>query len=134
MSINLQPSCLFITARKRSLGQANLFTPICQSFCSGGGGLCMMSLPVWLPGPMVPSRGISVPGPMFLSGVSVNSLSRGVSVGRHPPPNQKSGRYASYWNAFLFMQFFGGKLRPVSVSRSTLVEAYVTMRPVSIYL
>ena len=24
---------VFITARKRSLGQGNVFTPICQSFC-----------------------------------------------------------------------------------------------------
>ena len=27
-----------ITARKRSLGQGNVFTPVCQSFCSQGGG------------------------------------------------------------------------------------------------
>ena len=33
------------------------------------------------------------------------SLSRGVSV-RKPPHTAKSGRYASYWNAFLFFFFF----------------------------
>ena len=38
------------------------------------GGLCMMSLPVWLPGP---SGGVPVPGSMFLLEVSVQ---RGVSV------------------------------------------------------
>ena len=27
-----------ITARKRSLGQYNVFTPVCRSFCSEGGG------------------------------------------------------------------------------------------------
>ena len=26
------------TARKRNLGQCNVFTPVCQSFCSQGGG------------------------------------------------------------------------------------------------
>ena len=45
---------VFITARKQSLGQGNIFTGMCKSFCSqGGGGLCMMSLPIWLPGPML---------------------------------------------------------------------------------
>ena len=28
-------------------------------------GLCMMSFPVWLPGPMFVLEGVSVPGPMF---------------------------------------------------------------------
>ena len=40
------------TLRKRSLGQGNIFTGVCQSFCPRGGGRLMMSLPVWLPGPM----------------------------------------------------------------------------------
>ena len=29
--------CHLFTARKRSLGQGNVFTPVCQSFCSQGG-------------------------------------------------------------------------------------------------
>ena len=29
-----QVRLLFITARKRSLGQDNVFTPVCDSFCS----------------------------------------------------------------------------------------------------
>ena len=59
----------------------------------GGGGLCMMS--------HIPSRGVSVQG-VSVQGVSVQEISvQGVSVRRHPP-NQKSGRYASYWNAFLY--------------------------------
>ena len=43
-----------------------------------GGGLCMVSLPVWPPGLMfIP--GVSVSGPMFLWGVCVQgSLSRGL--------------------------------------------------------
>ena len=31
-----------------------------------------------------------------------NLCPRGQSLQRNPPWNQKSGRYASYWNAFLF--------------------------------
>ena len=30
---------LFINARKRSSGQGNIFTPVCQSFCSHGEGV-----------------------------------------------------------------------------------------------
>ena len=55
-----------ITARKRSLGQGNVFTPVCQSFCSRG-DLYMLPLPVFLPGPMflpggVPVQGASIQG------------------------------------------------------------------------
>ena len=38
---------LLVTVRKRSLGQGNVFTPVCQSFCSregawmAGEGSCM---------------------------------------------------------------------------------------------
>ena len=35
-----------ITARKRSLGQSNIFTSVCDSFCSQGEGGVMMSIPV----------------------------------------------------------------------------------------
>ena len=75
----------------------------------------MMSLPVWLPGP------IFLPGgPMSLVPCSVGglclwshvpsrvSLSGGVSLTQTPWTETplirtvKSGQYASYWNAFLF--------------------------------
>ena len=78
----------------------------------------MMSLPVWLPNPMfllgaslclVPC---SLLGGLCPGGVSVQegSLSRGRSLSggslsrslcRETPQNQKSGWYASYWNALL---------------------------------
>ena len=81
------------------------------------GGLCMMSLPVWLPCPMfLLGEGL---WSMFLQGVSVQ---RGLPdrdpwtetpldrdpLARDPIPVEKSpcalksGRCASYWNAFLF--------------------------------
>ena len=52
-----------VNARKQNLGQGNGFT---MFFCpqGGGGGLCMMSLPVRLSGPMfLPAgSGVSVKG------------------------------------------------------------------------
>ena len=68
------------TARKRSLGQCNIFTSICHSV-HGGGGL--------------PHR---------------DPLNRD-APGQRPPQTEtiprtvKSGRYASYWNAFLLSLF-----------------------------
>ena len=37
---------LLVTARKRSLGQGNVFIRVCHSVHKVG--LCMMSIPVWL--------------------------------------------------------------------------------------
>ena len=37
---------MIFTARKRSLEQGNVLTPVCQSFRSRGGGGVMMSLPI----------------------------------------------------------------------------------------
>ena len=54
-----KPKADIFTARKRSLGQGNVFTRMCHSV-HGGGGLCMMSLPVWLPGPMFFLEGLSL--------------------------------------------------------------------------
>ena len=74
------------TARKRSLGQDNIFIGVCQEFCSQAGSA---SLHAGIP----PPREQTPPG------------------SRHPPTPQwkacweiqsTSGRYASYWNAFLF--------------------------------
>ena len=67
------------TARKRNLGQCNVFTPVCQSFCSQGG---------------------SASGEGGLHPVG--------GGGQRAPPlgyygiQSTSGLYASYWNAFFF--------------------------------
>ena len=67
---------------------------------TGGGGLCMMSLPVQLPGPMFLPEDLCPEGTL-----PEGSLFRGSCQGYHPdrdPPHMgKSGRYTSYWNAFL---------------------------------
>ena len=64
-----------ITVRKRSLGQGNVFKSMYQSFCSQG-GLCMMSLPVWLPGSMFLLGGLCA----WSHVPSQGSLSKGLSV------------------------------------------------------
>ena len=89
-------------AHSRSLGYGNVFIHICNSV---HGGFCIMSLPVWLPGPMF-LLGVSVSGPMFLLGVSVLDVTVQRTPRRLPvtetPHLVKSGRYAPYWNAVLF--------------------------------
>ena len=65
---------VIITARKRSLGQGNIFTNVCQEFCSQ----------IWVPGPG---------GCLVLGGC----------VWRPPRDGYCCGQYASYWNAFLFL-------------------------------
>ena len=113
--INCSCPCFF-TARKRSLGQGNIFRSVCKSFCSEG-GLCMMSLPVWYLVPCFFSlQGVCVPGPMFLLGnLCLGALCPGAlcpgGLCREIPPlrNKKSRRYAYYWNAFLCLWLFAKK-------------------------
>ena len=67
---------VFITARKRSLGQGNVFTPVCQWFCSRKGGVSASG-----------SRGVYIPPDTHTPGRD----------------GHWSGRYASCWNAFFFI-------------------------------
>ena len=93
---------------KRSLGQGNVFTPVCHSVHGGG-----VSVSACITGHMTGdslssggslSRGVSVPGggPLSNGGLCPGALCpRGVSVGE-TPHTVMSGRYISYWNAFWF--------------------------------
>ena len=83
------------TVRKKSFGQGNVFRSVCHSI-HWRGGLCMMSLSIWLSGPMFLLGGLCPGGSLFWER---GSLSRG-----DPHQNQKSRRYASYLNAFLFSE------------------------------
>ena len=68
-----------ITTRKRSLGQGNVFTHGCPSVHGGGSLYDVTScLVAWS---HVPSRGVSVSGPMFLRG----GLCQGEPLDRDPP-------------------------------------------------
>ena len=72
-SVRILLECILVTACKRSLGQGNIFAPVCHSV----------------------QRGVPGPGGCLVWGVP----------GGDPPDGHYSGRYASYWNTFLF-QFF----------------------------
>ena len=88
--------------------EGNVFTSGCQFVQEGGVlGLCMMSLSVYLPGPMF-LWGVSVPGLMFYhAGHCLGVLSRVtvwiVSVRLNPPePYIPLARTTSYCNVFFF--------------------------------
>ena len=88
-----------ITTRKRSLGQGNVFTHVCYSVHRGRGSLYDVTscLVAW---PHVPSRGSLSRGDSA-GGVSVQGVLSGRPPRQRPPHMGKSGRYTSYWNAFL---------------------------------
>ena len=83
----------FITVRKRSVEQGNIFTSVC--LCPQR-GLHMMSLPVWLPGPVFLLRGLCPGGFLSNGSLSRGPLSRVIS--REISWNQKRRWYTSYWN------------------------------------
>ena len=88
----IRDSTKFLPPATEVWGKVMFSESVCQSIPRGG-GLCMISRPVLLS------------GPMFLGG----------GGGRFCPGkksefswNQKSGQYASYWNAFLVLSGFEG--------------------------
>ena len=98
------------------LREGNVFTPVCQSFCSPGGCLPLVGGGSATPRadthrqtPSCPVHaGIHTPHCPVHAGIDTHS--RPVHAGiNNPPPRQvhgirsTSGRYASHWNAFLFM-------------------------------
>ena len=105
-------SACFFTVRKRSLGQGNIFRSVCQEFCPQGGSTWAGTPP---PGPGTPLARYTPPG-------QVHPQTRYTPRPGTPhptpdqvhPPNQvlcsacweiraPSGRYASYWNAFMLI-------------------------------
>ena len=116
---------------QRSCGQGNIFTPVCHSFCSQGGrGSASMhagippreqippgadqpprTRPTTPPRPGRPPRNRQT---LPQSRHPPDQADPPPGPDRLPPPPGKadfsirstSGRYASYWNAFLFCKFF----------------------------
>ena len=108
-----------VTARKRSLGQGHIFSGV---RLSTEGSLCMISLPVWLPGPMFVLGGSAYRGGDLLPGgqhpvgfASRESSSRGVCLQGTPLPIRKVGGMHPTWNAFLL----GTDFRRLKVWSST---------------
>ena len=83
------------TARKRSLGQCNMFTPVCHS---GPGGCLIPEGCLILGGVPGPGGGCLVPANGWW---------------RPPPEGYCCGRYASYWNAFLFLFYWNNLIHVV---------------------
>ena len=121
-------SCL-ITARKRSFGQGNIFSSVCQEFCSQGGlPQCMLGYHLLEQTPpladtprtrhpldQAPTLGEDTP-PGSGTPLGLGTTPRS----SHPPRNacweirSTSRRYASYWNVILFIKessqiFIAGK-------------------------
>ena len=117
--------CIYIfTARKRSLGQGNIFSSMCQEFCSQGGSASVHAgIPPSPPPPHPPDQaplGADPPGPGTVPGPDTPpGPGTTAPQTRHPTPPRSSacweirstsGRYASYWNAILFVQILTGVL------------------------
>ena len=104
-----------ITARKRSLGQGNIFAPVCYSVHRGPSTWAGTPNPprqvhpprqVQPPGRYTPLAGTHPPGQVHPTGryifpgqVHPRQVHR---PAMHAGIRSTSGRYASYWNAFLF--------------------------------
>ena len=126
------PRTDLVTARKRSLGQGNIFTPVCHSVhrgacvvaaggcmvagggCVVAGGVCMVAAEgghAWL------LRGVCLVaqgGHVWLlrGGVHCCSWGGGMrGIQRDTEIRSMSGRYASYWNAFLWQYKFSHHAR-----------------------
>ena len=108
---------VIFTVRKRSLGQGNVFTPVCQSFCSRGGACpttCWDTYPLGRHPP-----GIH-PSPL---------LGRPLTQADTPSPRQTppgcysiqstSGWYASYWNAYLLGIFYPCQTQKIIIREVT---------------
>ena len=106
-SISLISKIFFFTARKRSLGQGNIFSSMCQEFCPRGGGLADQA-----------PRGPGIP---------LEQSPQDQIPPDQPPPlcsacweiRSTSGRYASYWNAILFGNINGGR-KPHEIGERTV--------------
>ena len=95
-------SCFFIfTARKRSLGQGNIFGSTYQEFCLGGGSASVHA--------EIPAPGADTPQTRHPPGPGTpweQTPPRPGTPSLHSACweiRSTSGRYTSYWNAILFV-------------------------------
>ena len=102
---------LIITARKRSLGQGNIFTSVGHSVGGGGSGGFQACITGHMTRGVLP-RGVCIGGVCIQEGVCL----QGGSAGGWADPlprymgyygiRSTSGQYASYWNAFLLRSVY----------------------------
>ena len=112
-------SRIIVTGRQRSCDQGNIFTPVCHSVHRGGGGWggglpqCMLGYQP--PGSDTTTPQIRPPRTRQIPPDQTLPQTRQTPPDQTPPPRTRqtppqeadssiqstSGRYASYWNAFL---------------------------------
>ena len=116
-----QTQSIIFTARKRSLGQGNIFAPVCHSVYRGGpwswgwsGGAWSRGAWSWgcLVSEGVPGPGVCGPGYVW---------SRGCLVETSPRDGHCCGQYTSYWNAFLFLLFLHIYLYISNISHTEVI-------------
>ena len=134
-----------ITARKRSLGQGNIFAPVCHSVHRGGLPQCMLGYPPLSRRPPLPRRppcqgdppaketplprrpplqahtqggnwGGSGPGP------HPRGKFRGIRTSP-PPDDYCCGRYLSYWNAFLLLDAPGPDYKKFGYNEHSAIKS-----------
>ena len=110
------PLKYFFTARKRSLGQGNIFAPVCHSVQGGSTWAGTPPPPGMYPLPRAgtPPLGMCTPWQLHPAWAGTPRLGRYTPGQVHPPTHLQSsacweiratsGRYAAYWNAFLFIE------------------------------
>ena len=104
-----------VIACKRSLGQGNVFTPVCDSVhgregLPRGGGVCLGGVCIWWGSTSRGSAGGEGGGGSASRGSGGGLRIQGLCLGRGsaswggcpPRRNRESGWYALYWNVFLF--------------------------------
>ena len=103
--INIKKISSLVTARKRSLGQGNIFSSICPEFCSQEGGSA--SVHAGIPPPSPQSR--HSPWDQAPHCWTMHPPGADTPKSKHPPPRSgcweirsTNGWYASYWKAILF--------------------------------
>ena len=104
-AVHILLECFLVTAPKQSLGQSTVFKPF---FCSQG-DLCMMSLPVWLPGPMFLLGGLSLWSHVHSRGSLSRGLCLGGSLARGSLPGRRAEKheiYAAKFGSHLFYDLF----------------------------
>ena len=123
---------------QRSCGQGNIFAPVCHSVHGGGGCLPQCMLGYHTPWEHTPPPGADPPW-------NRHPPEQTPPWGRHPPggdtpPEQTppradppreadsgirsmSGRYAPYWNAFLFLRIVAQYLLLSSLQRRAMLYA-----------
>ena len=116
ISISISKFCriFFITARKRSLGQGNIFIGVCQEFCSRGGYLGRYTPRARdTPLDQVHPPGPGTPRTSYPPWTKYPPDQVHLPWEQTPPPGREyweiqstHGRYASYWNAILLKNIF----------------------------